>query len=191
MIVLDQKEKVLKSWHKEVFDVYNFMQEHNIVGSYIGPFDKYILVSIAKSLQNKLTDNQTQSKKFFKIFIELASNIAYYSHEKENGHGTGLVVITEYPDYLQINAGNIIDFRSKEHIEQKCKLINRLSHDELRQLRRYLLRVPAYNENSGNVGLVQVALVANNKLNYKFIPLNNEKSLYFYIISVNLSKEKN
>ncbi len=184
----ESKETVIKEWHKAVFDLFKFMDSHNIVGSYIGPFDKYILISIARSMQNKISDSLTQSKKFFKIFVELASNIAYYSHEKENGQGTGLIVINEYEDYFRINAGNIIDAKSKEHIQNKCRLINKLNHQELRQLRRYLLRLPAYNENSGNVGLVQIALVSNSKLNYLFIPLNKEKTLYFYIISVKLMK---
>ncbi len=188
MVHTDQKNNFLLQWHRQVFDLFKFMQGKNIVGSYIGPFDKYILVSIAKSLQNKVTENQTQSKKFFKIFVELASNIAYYSLEKENGQGSGLIVINEFEDTFIINAGNIIDAQSKEHIQNKCELINQLSHEELRQLRRYLLRLPAYKENSGNVGLVQIALIANSKLNYLFIPLNKEKSLYFYVISVTLKK---
>ncbi len=185
-----EKDKIqeIKKKHQEVSELFKIMQDNNIAGSYVGPFDKYILISMAQSLKNKVTNSITQSKKFFKIFIELASNISYYSYEKENGQGSGIIMINEYDNYFTINAGNIINSKSKEHIQNKCELINQLNHDELRRLRRYLLHLPAYNENSGNVGLVQVALIAKSKLNYFFIPLDNENSKYFYIISVTLSK---
>ncbi len=184
-----EKEQKIKEKHKDFFDLYRLMRHYKIVSSYLGPFDKFTLISLGKSLQNSVTESYTQSKKIFKIFLELASNIAYYSMEKEDGSGSGVIVINDVDDKIVINAGNVIDGESKDMIEKKCDLINSLNREELRKLKRLLLRMPAFNENSGNIGLVQIALLSNNPIKYLFIPLNEEKNLYFYIVAVSVNKK--
>ncbi len=113
-----EKEQKIKEKHKEFFDLFRLMRAHRIVSSYLGPFDKYTLISLGKSLQNSVTDSYTQSKKIFKIFLELASNIAYYSMEKEDGSVSGVIVINDVDDKIVINAGNVIDGESKDMIEK-------------------------------------------------------------------------
>ena len=181
-------ENDIKKFQKEIFDVFQFMKKYNILSSYAGPFDNMVLINLAKNLQKNISVNYTFRKRLFKIFIELTSNIAFYSYEKTHGQGNGIIMIREYKDHFKIEAGNIIEKKVKDHLKNKCDLINKLNHQELRKLKRKLLRMPAKNTNSGNIGLVHVALVAKNKLNYLFLPLDKENNLYFYIISIRLNK---
>ncbi len=188
---MENKIKRIKSWHNQAFDIFLSMLNHRIVAAYEGPFDNLILVTLAQNFKEKLISDLTQAKKFFKIFIEVAHNISLYSAERENDKGYGAIIIQEFDDYFIINAANMVTPSTKEKLEQKLSLINSLNRPELRELKRKLRRTSPIENNSGNIGLVQTALISKHKLNYLFIPTkfeNNQISMYFYIISVKIDK---
>ncbi len=183
-------ENALIDWHKEVFDVFRFMSNQRIVASYIGPFDKHILVSLGVNFKNNLWDDATQAKKFFKIFIELAHNISLYSTEKESGTGAGTIIINDHKDYFVLNAGNLVTDEAKNKLSSHIMKINSLDRNGLRILKRKLLSMPSQNQDSGNIGLIQTALISRYPLRWKFFPVTKDnRILYFYLISVRIDKK--
>ena len=177
-------------WHEQVFDIYNLMFNHRIITSYIGPFDRNVLISLGLNIRENLKDNATQAKKFFKIFIELAHNISLYSLEKDRGNGCGTIIINEFLEYFTLTGGNIITQVQKEHLQTRINYINSLNREQLREFKRKLLSQTTSDSNSGNIGLVQIALISRHPLEVKFVPLNSQhKTNYFYIISVRIDKK--
>lgn len=172
---------------KEFFD---YMVQENIQVLYTGPFDSGILSVLAQNLESSLTVDPKITKKLFKIFIELAQNIALYSAERvenENAYtGFGSIILKEYEDFFIFASGNVATKEDIEPVIKKCETINSLTREELRDYKRKQRKMPPSKKGGGNIGLIQVALTADNPLVYKIININENE--YFYIISIKVSK---
>jgi len=172
-------------------EIYDSMKGHNVHISYTGVFDGQILSVIAKNIEYSLSQDPIVNKKMFKVFLELAQNISYYSDEKlaVNKHeesGVGTITIQEFKNHFVFATGNIISKVDTEKIERKCKKINSLTREDLRKFKREQRKLPAGAKGGGNIGLIQVALTSENPIDYKLIPLEDGK--HFYIIATKVDK---
>ncbi|MBN2892557.1 MAG: SiaB family protein kinase [Bacteroidales bacterium] len=160
--------------------------------SYSGAFDGAVLAAFAKRVETTLSDNPKLNKKIFKIFVELAQNIALYSSDKvvtedqTNFNGYGIFIIKEYFDKFRLFAGNMAFKEDANIASEKCEKINSLSREELRQFKRDLRKQPSSQKGGGNIGLVQVVLTANNYIDHLLIEVDPSHS--FLIFSVDISK---
>lgn len=173
---------------KELFDS---MRKKSIGISYTGPFDSQILSVLAKNIEYSLSLDPKLNKKIFKIFIELAQNIAFYSSEKvkstegeEMGYGT--LTIQEFHNHFIFATGNKTTEENIKPVIEKCDTINSLGRKELREYKRQQRNLPPSERGGGNIGLIQVALTADNPIDYRVVPLNNNQ--LFYIVSVKIDK---
>lgn len=160
--------------------------------SYNGPFDAQVLSVIAENIEYSLSSNPRVSRKIFKIFIELAQNISFYSLERqltESGamFGAGVLILREFKDHYSFSTGNMIVNTSVLPLIQKCEAINILDREKLRQYKRKLRNMPSGVPGGGNIGLVQVALTADYPLEYHMISIDKQKSFYILNIRVNKS----
>ncbi len=179
--------------NNDIQEMYSIMADHNIIVSYVGPFDNNILTVLAENIEGSLWEDPNMGRKFFKIFIELAQNISFYSKEvslvgTDNETGEGTLIINEYNDHFVFSAGNLVDRTDITKLMDKCEQINTADREGLRKMKRELRnREHETIKGGGNIGLVHVALVSGYPLNYKLIDLkdNNEG---FYIISVRIDK---
>ncbi len=168
------------------------MKRYNINVSYTGAFDSEILAVIAKNVEKAFSKDPKLNKKLFKIFIEFAQNIALYSAERisedNDGHysGFGSIMIREFEDSYMLATGNKAGTNDLKPAVAKCEKINNLSRDELRKYKRTQRRLPPGKKGGGNIGLIQVALMAGNPIEYKTIKLDNDT--WFYIQSVLINK---
>ncbi len=168
------------------------MTTGNVNITYTGPFDAQVLSVLAKSIEYSLSENPRVNKKMFKIFLELAQNISYYSAEQSiSKHGIksgiGILVIQELNDHFIFATGNLIESSSAYKINKKCEKINSLSREQLRAYKRSQRKLPPGKKGGGNIGLIQVALTAENTLNYKLVPV--DEMSYFFIVSTKIDKE--
>ncbi|MBN2892275.1 MAG: SiaB family protein kinase [Bacteroidales bacterium] len=176
--------------HNNTLDIFNTMFENFVVASYVGPIDSDILTLLGENIELTLWESETQRRRFFKIFIELAHNIALYSEErciisgKEYGEGT--FIINDYGDYFLFSAGNVVSDVAKKDLWERCEEINNLDRIELRALKR-IKRKKGNQKGGGNIGLIQVALLSKNPIEVKFFP-TEESNKSFYLVSVRLEK---
>jgi len=164
---------------------------NNVLMAYNGPFDSQVLSMFGQNIQHSISEDQKLNKTIFKVFIELAQNVSYYSEEKEQTQkgesaGVGTFVIQSFDDYYLFILGNPINEMHKSILEDKCSKINSYDRDHLRAYKRELRNLPAGERGTGNIGLVQAALLSRNSLDYTFIDINDKQS--FYIIAVKINK---
>lgn len=183
---------------KETHDLMNVMAVEKVHVLYTGPFDSDILSVIAQSIENSLTENPIVNRKMFKIFVELCQNISYYSLEQEYlrsdkeqshsmGTGIGTIAIQEFRDYFTFATGNVTNEKQIRNVIEKCKKINELNREELREFRRQQRKLDPSSRGGGNIGLIQVALTSENKIDYKIIPIGDDK--LFYTVGVRINKK--
>ncbi|MEA2043648.1 MAG: SiaB family protein kinase [Bacteroidota bacterium] len=170
-------------------EIFNQMEADKIRVSYTGPFDGSILSVMAKNIEFSLSSNPSVNKRMFKIFLELAQNISFYSAEKNidnYNQGVGTLTIKEFENYFLFATGNIIEHKDAEIVIGRCEKINLLDRKELREYKREARKRAHSKIGGGNIGLIQVALTSRNKLQYKTIPLEDGES--YYIIAAKIDK---
>lgn len=169
------------------FDLYKYHNifEGNVLLSYKGPWDEHIVFSMGNYIKVILKNNASVSKKIFKIFMELAQNVSFYSAEynklEENKKiGIGSLVILEENDNYHFYSGNVVNNVDIIPIIDKCDVINSLDREELREFKRKQRQLPRSEFGGANIGLIQIALTADNPIDIKLTPITEEKS-YFSI----------
>lgn len=160
---------------------------------YKGPFDKNILVVFRKHIDGILNEYPTINKKVFAIFIELAQNIIYYSSERsaieQESAGIGSLAICEKDDSYSFITGNLVDNNSVSLFLDKCATIKQLNRDELREFKRQQLHLPSGQNDTANIGLIQVALTADGKFDFYQKIIDDKYS--FITITVDVKKINN
>jgi len=101
--------------------------------------------------------------------------------------GIGTMTIQEMDKHFVFATGNMTDPESIKPVIEKCKTINKLDRKELRTLKREYRKFPPSSKGGGNIGLIQVALTAESKLDYQLIPVKED--LAFYVVAVSIPKE--
>lgn len=176
--------------HFNLFEFHHTFVD-DILLLYKGPFDKHILSVFSKYIEGIIRKYPKISRKVFGIFIELAQNIAHFSFEKvdidENKPvGAGTLVIGELDSYYAFFSGNEVKNSDIISLLDKCEIINSLDRNNLRKYKREQFSMPRDENNSAHIGLIQVALTANNHLDIEVTPINNELS--FFSITVKVEK---
>jgi hypothetical protein len=175
--------------NQNLYDYLNFVNQ-DVKISYKGPIDEKILAVIGNYIEIILNNNPQASRKLFKIFIELAQNIAYYSAEKatfsEGKHiGYGTLLIMEFEDSYSFITGNAVLNENIIPLIEKCEFINSLDRESLRQYKREQRRHPQGNMGNAHIGLIQVALTSTNPLDIEVTPLDDDKSYFSIAVKVN------
>jgi len=155
--------------------------------SYKGPFDKHILTIIGNYIKTIIGDKQT-SIKLFKIFIELAQNISYYSSSQSKANdnsGIGILAIREADNKFYLHSGNQVKAEDVFPILDKCEIINSLDREGLREYKRQQRNLPRGEKGGAHIGLIQVALTSANPLDIKVTPINDEYSFFSVTVVVN------
>jgi len=170
---------------------YYYRSRHDVIVSYKGPFDKNAMNLIGNYIRGIISMNPRASKKVFKVFIELAQNIAQYSAEKNIigdyiGAGVGSLVLVEFQDYLQLVTGNLITNENIGPVIDKCELINTLDKEGLRKLKREQLKQHDHTRTGADIGLIQLAITSDNPLDIEITPI--DKKCSFFTIRVKINK---
>jgi len=173
-----------------ILELYEMLNK-NILIAYRGVFDNSVLTVIAKNIELAVQNQPKVSKRIFKIFLELAQNISFYSAEKKhqedaNELGEGILILTDYVNYYTLATGNLAVKGKVSAITKKIEMINSLDREGLREFKRQLRGLPYGERGGANIGLIQVALTAESKISHQIKSVNND--LDFISISVKISK---
>jgi hypothetical protein len=174
-----------------LFD-YHFRSPHNILLSYKGPFENTVINMMVESIRDILSPFEVSGKKTFKIFIELAQNIAFYSYERnlycknQAESGVGTIVMLESPESFHLVSGNIIKNTSVPILQERCEQINQLDLEGLRSFKRRQMELPSGENGGANVGLIHIAITSLNPLEFTIFEINEAVS--FFALSVTIKK---
>ena len=100
-----------------------------------------------------------------------------------------LLVVKKVSDGYRIITGNFVHVENIDKLEEKIKRINRSSHEEIKELYKFILnhqRISA--KGGGGLGLVDIARKTGNKLEYSFKEYNDDYSFFYLDILVNEEK---
>jgi hypothetical protein len=158
--------------------------------NYDGPFTIQVISIFAKLLENVLASENVK-RKLYRIFIELAQNLALYSSNRvqlaEGSEiGKGEVLITENTCNFKCTTINSVLKDQASFLMKNCSEINSTSTDLLRAKKKNLYKSANVEDTGAHIGLIMISIYSENPIGFEII--ENKGKLYFKI-SATINKE--
>jgi hypothetical protein len=180
------------------FNVENYFSEKpdgNIILFYKGNVDSDVINHILDTVEDKMESMNEQSrlrKKVYNVLVESLQNLYHHvdkvpaDYEDQSADRFGILAVKRINNGFKIITGNFVHSDNVEKLEEKIKRINRSSHEEIKELYKFILnhqRISA--KGGGGLGLVDIARKTGNKLEYSFRKYNDTYSFFYLDILVN------
>ena len=183
------------------FNIENYfsdLSDGNTILYYKGNVDSDVINHVLDTVEDKMVAVNEQSKlrkKVYNVLVESLQNLYHHvdkvpeDFEDQSAERYGLLVVKKVDDGYRIITGNFVHSENIEKLEEKIKRINRSSHEEIKELYKFILnhqRISA--KGGGGLGLVDIARKTGNKLEYSFKTYNRYYSFFYLDILVNEEK---
>jgi hypothetical protein len=180
------------------FNIENYFLDQsdgNVILFYKGNVDSDVINHVLDTVEDKMVEGNEQSrlrKKVYNVLVESLQNLYHHvdrvpdDFEDQTAEKYGLLAIKKVDRGYKIITGNFVHTENIEKLEEKIKRINRSSHEEIKELYKFILnhqRISA--KGGGGLGLVDIARKTGNKLEYTFKEYNNKYSFFYLNILVN------
>lgn len=179
------------------FNVENYFSDQskeNIILFYKGNVDSNVINHVLDTVEDKMVELNEQpklKKKVYNVLVESLQNLYHHvdrvpdGFEDQTSEKYGLLVVKKVEGGYNIVTGNFVQAENIEKLEEKIKRINRSSHEEIKELYKFILnhqRISA--KGGGGLGLVDIARKTGNKLEYAFKEYNDKFSFFYLDILV-------
>jgi len=180
------------------FNVENYFSDQlngNVILYYRGNVNSDVINNVLDKVESKLMQANEQSrlrKKVYNVLVESLQNLYHHvdrvpeEFEDQTSEKYGILFVKKVEEGYKIITGNFVSSELVEKLEEKIKRINRSSHEEIKELYKFILnhqRISA--KGGGGLGLVDIARKTGNKLEYTFKEYNDKYSFFYLDILVN------
>jgi len=185
------------------FNIENYFSNQSdgdVILYFKGNIDSDVINHVLDSVEDKMVEvdeHPKLRKKVYNVLVESLQNLYHHvdrvpeEFEDQTSERFGLLVVKKINDGYKIITGNFVRIENIEKLEEKIKRINRSSHEEIKELYKFILnhqRISA--KGGGGLGLVDIARKTGNKLDYEFKAYNKKFSFFYLDILVNEEKNK-
>jgi hypothetical protein len=120
-------------------------------------------------------------KRLFMFVLESLQNVSRHSDQSQHAD-MSLVVYSRTDKGYTVTTGNVLPSANINDLKVKLDEINNLQTNEIRNVYRQMLSTTEFSNKGGaGLGLIEMAKKTGNKLDYDFVPLDNEFS--YFILS--------
>ena len=120
-------------------------------------------------------------KRLFMFVLESLQNVSRHSNQSQHAD-MSLVVYSRADNGFTVTTGNVLPSANINDLKVKLDEINNLQTNEIRNMYRQMLSTSKFSNKGGaGLGLIEMAKKTGNKLDYDFVPLDNEFS--YFILS--------
>jgi hypothetical protein len=180
------------------FNIENYLSDQldgNVILFYKGNVDSDVINHVLDTVEDKMVAGNEQAKlrkKVYNILVESLQNLYHHvdkvpdDFEDQTSEKFGLLVVKKVEGGYKIITGNFVNGENVEKLEEKIKRINRSSHEEIKELYKFILnhqRISA--KGGGGLGLVDIARKTGNKLEYTIKEYNDNYFFFYLDILVN------
>jgi len=147
----------------------------------------YLLTNAVKEL-DYLGISLAIQKKAFRIMMESLENIQKHSGFTSGSHSFSKFALLKNQTELIFNTSNSVFNSNKPILQEKIEEINQLDLEKLKQMQEKQLKYGELSEKGGSgIGLINIAIRSNNKLDYKFETIDNETSHFNLQIKIKIN----
>jgi len=175
-----------------MLNVYKLMESEHLIMSFISDFtrEKFSsLLSMVKECINKPDMPILTRNRLYAISVESLDNILKYLNSTIQDNlpikfSSNLFIITEQDDYYIIKTGSYILNKQKAILQKQIDAVNSLDKEELKKFHTETLLNS--RPEGGGLGIIEMALKTNNKIEYNFLFETEDVSLL--VIETKLNK---
>lgn len=180
------------------FNVENYLADQtngDTILYYKGNIDSDVINHVLDTVEDKMVQVNEQSKlrkKVYNVLVESLQNLYHHvdrvpdDYEDQTSDRYGLLVVKKVDNGYKIITGNFVRAENIEKLEERIKRINRSSHEEIKELYKFILNHQKISQKGGGgLGLVDIARKTGNPLEYAFREYNNKHSFFYLNILVN------
>ena len=175
-----------------LYNQYLEIKDHKVLVSFKGAISQEVLTEFGTMIKSSLSA-ETNTKRIFAVFVELAQNIVHYSAEQQpnaNGRaGVGIIILREKQNLFFLSSGNMVPNEKVEKIKAKCEKVNAMNKDELKAYYQELIRGerPQDGSRGAGLGLVDIARKCDSPIECTVDRVDDEIS--FMTLSVSFKKD--
>ena len=182
------------------FSIDNYFSDQlkeNVILSYKGNIDSDIINHVLDSVEEKMIVTNASiklRKKVYNVLVESLQNLYHHVDDTpadfdEHADRFGMLYIQKVGNGYKIVTGNFVHVDNIESLEEKIRRINRSTHEEVKELYKFILNHQRISpKGGGGLGLVDIARKTGNKLDYSFVRYNDEYSFFYLNILINDEK---
>ena len=144
-----------------------------------------------REMERKKEGRSTQ-RKVYHVMVETLQNISRHSDDItgiENNIGNGLFMIGKKESTYYVITSNKVSTQKMYDIEAAIKEVNSKNKDELNELFKKTIKESRIDEKGGaGLGLIDIARKTGNPLEHKFLPLDDDYSLFILKVEISVNK---
>ncbi|WP_107039254.1 SiaB family protein kinase [Brumimicrobium mesophilum] len=182
-----------------IYELYQTMERDHAMVSFKGEVTADLLNSVLQIMESKLgiLEKSTRTrKKVYNVLVECLQNL--YHHNDGIGSfreqsfsdiylpKTSILIISNPDDYYEVKTGNFVSLTKVKQLEEKIENINNLNRLQLRELYKSILfKGEMSQKGTAGLGLIDIARKSGNKLEYSFLPIDENFSFFCLNVKIN------
>ncbi|MBS1569075.1 MAG: SiaB family protein kinase [Bacteroidetes bacterium] len=179
-----------------IFDLYDDLERQRIMLSFKGDLSPDLINAILSLIEHKMEKSEPDHrvrKRVFNVAMECLQNL-YHHHNrsKDNGEGVvlaeepqGVVMIAHAETGYSVLTGNFMAKPEVESLKSHLDHVNGCDPEQLRDLYKNKLGDGRFTPSGGGgLGIIDIARKSGSKLEYGFVPLDNDNT--FFSLNVNV-----
>lgn len=182
------------SFIKSVLTVYDEMANNGISIVYLGEFNHQItkmFTSMAEDDMDRNDEELSTIRKVYSVMVETLQNMSKHSDEIADKFnvGKGLFLIGKKNDIYYVLTSNKVANTKRQDLEGAIIQVNNATRDELKNMYKKQITEGRLSDKGGaGLGLIEIAKRTRNRLDYQFLPMDEDSSLF--ILKVEISAKK-
>jgi hypothetical protein len=167
-----------------IYELHKAMEDNQVIIAYEGEFNSHITQSVLtlaeKNLDQKMEKGQTK-RRAFNIAVECLQNISSHS-DRNDEYPNSIFIIGQEGNEFYVSSGNTIKSSKVEMLQRKLEQINNLDSEGLKQLHMQAIKESLKKQESSNagLGLISIARKSGKKLDFQFVPVDENNSFFSF-----------
>jgi hypothetical protein len=172
-----------------LYQQYEQIKESKVLVSIKGTLSQDIITEFGTMIKSSLSA-ETNTRKIFAVFIEMAQNILHYSAERSSSsdEGVGILTLKEKDESFFLSSGNVVFNSNADRIKAKCEIVNSSNKEELKAMHQDQIRKgrPEGSKGAG-LGIIDIARKVDGPINCIIDSIDDKNS--FMTLTVTFKKE--
>ena len=179
---------------KSVLSLHDEMERNGFSLVYEGEFNHDIMkmfTSMAEKDMDKLNEERSVKRKVFHVMVECLQNMTKHSDEYSEDFraGSGLFIVGKKDANYYVITANKIQKDRIDYLRDAIDDINSKTKDELTALYKKQIKEGSLSDKGGaGLGLIDIARKTGEKLDYQFLPLDDNN--FFFLLKVKIATGK-
>lgn len=180
---------------KTVLSLHDEMVSNGFSLVYEGVFSHDIMkmfTSMAENNMDKQNEDKSVRRKVFHVMVECLQNMTKHSddYDENDRIGNGMFIVGKKEGFWNIITANKIHKDKIDPLRRSIEKINSLTPEELKDLYKKQIKEGTLSEKGGaGLGLIDIARKTGRKLDYQFLPLDDNEN-YFFLLKVKIASVK-